>query len=41
VSYTFEYRYPVDGKPALNNLRILAIFIPSAIAEKMPKTPSN
>lgn len=41
VSYTFEYRHPVDGKPALNSLRILAIFIPAAIAEKMPKTASK
>jgi hypothetical protein len=41
VSYTFEYRYPANGKPELNNLRVLAIFIPAAIAEKMPKTPSK
>jgi hypothetical protein len=41
VSYTLEYRYPADGKLELNNLRVIAIFIPAALAEKMPKTPSE
>lgn len=41
VSYTLEYRYPAHGNPELNNLRVFAIFIPAAIAEKMSKTPSK
>jgi len=41
VSYTFQYRYPSDGKRDLNTLRVFAIYIPATIAEKMPKAPSN
>jgi hypothetical protein len=37
VSYTLEYRYPVDAKPDLGTLRVIAIFIPASIAAKMPK----
>jgi hypothetical protein len=41
VSYTLEYRYPVDAKPDLGTLRVLAIFIPAAVANKMPKAASR
>jgi hypothetical protein len=41
VSHTLQYRYPTDAKPELNTLRVVAIFIPAALAEKMPKTPSK
>jgi hypothetical protein len=37
VSYTLEYRYPVDAKPDLGTLRVIAIFIPASIAARMPK----
>ncbi len=42
VSYTLEYRYPADrdSNPDLNSLTVIAIFIPAAIAEKIPKAPS-
>lgn len=41
VSYSLEYRYPVDSKPDLDTLRVLAIFIPAPVAAKMPKASSQ
>jgi hypothetical protein len=41
VAYSLEYRYPVDAEPDLHALRVLAIFIPAAIANKMPKAVSQ
>jgi len=41
VSYTLEYRFPVDGSPNFHSLRVIAIFIPGHIAAKEPKAPSK
>jgi len=41
VSYSLEYRYPVDSKSDLCTLRVLAMFVPASIAAKMPKADSR
>jgi hypothetical protein len=37
ISYTLEYRYPVDAKPDLNTRQVIAIYIPASVAATMPK----
>ncbi|SRR6266436_156691 len=41
VSYTLEYRFPVDGNPNFHSLRVIAIFMPAHIAARAPKATSK
>lgn len=41
VSYTLEYRYPVDANPDLNSLRVIVILFPAPIAAGMPRAISK